>query len=367
MMNKKVQSGTIILCAAIIIMGSVFVFKNSNLEETLRTENLNDYTPLAIIGEKVLYDYLTDDGTFVIGYYDIASQNARDFYTEKDFYISSGVSVEINDIVYLPITLANGMHELLEISVEKNSVISVNDERNSYPIDTIATMNGDVYMLSMNVSENETEETIIKRYSGGNDFAEMLKKEIKQGRGEIIKAFSCCENRIYVLVEYLKDDGVGCRIDVYDEKMILKETINLVKSMETEICSKGVAFFCCAGNYIYLRDFTDEGYIGEIKGDVVEEKLRQPGLRIVNNNGCRTSEYQIFFVRSTADLYVLSLSKGELVSKTLPLQENESIRSAVENDKTMCISILDERDEEYFTTKYTLLMDVEKDIIEDMD
>ena len=366
MMNKKRLLYAFALGAAITLIILNILFQNLKEEENRHLGNLNNYTPLAVVNDNIIYNYFMENGTFVIGCYDGSTKTEKDCYFEDDFYISSGISVVNDEMVYLPITLTDGEHSLLEIDSKNDNVISVLKEYSSYPIDTIATMNGEIFILSMNASDNGSEETIIKRYScDGNNSKEILKKEYTNGIGEKIRAFSCYDGSLYALVEYANNSNVYCVIEEYSaQNMILKETIDLEDSIEKCIRNNGIAQFYCFGNYMYFRDYSDEGYIGEIKGKTVEKKYNISRLRVVNDNGCGVTGYQFFYVRDTADLYVLSLKNGIFSHKRMPLPENESIRSAVANSKKIIISILDGEDEENFTTKDTLVLDIDKDIID---
>ncbi|MBO4809317.1 MAG: hypothetical protein J5537_09770 [Lachnospiraceae bacterium] len=367
MMNKNRVLHAIIICVAFALTLSLILLHILRGNGSRRIGNLNDYTPLAVVNDNIVYNYFGEDGTFVIGCYDTASRTEKDCYFEDNFYISSGVSVETDNLVYLPITLTNGEHNLLEIDVKNQCVTSVLKEHNSYPIDTVAAMDGDVYMLSTNIFGNDIEESVIKKYSGENNNAvQIIKKDYNHGIGERIIAFSCYENKIYILVEYINENDVCCRIEKYDNQKRI-ETINLEKTLERDICNNGIVQFYCIGDYVYFRDYTDEGYIGKNTGAKIENYFNTTGLRIVNGSGRGMPEYQLFYVRRTADLYALNLKDGRLTLKTLPLSKNESIRGAVANNDIICISLLDESDEETFTTRDTLVLDIENDIIECID
>ena len=84
----------------------------------------------------------------VIGYYDIASKKQSDVICENGFYISSGLPAVIDNSVILPITLNTNEHKLMMINTDSNTSEMIFNEFNSYPIDSVATMNTSIYMLS---------------------------------------------------------------------------------------------------------------------------------------------------------------------------------------------------------------------------
>ena len=45
-----------------------------NLKQENEIGDINNYTPIAILEDAIVYNYINDDDALVIGYYDIASK-----------------------------------------------------------------------------------------------------------------------------------------------------------------------------------------------------------------------------------------------------------------------------------------------------
>lgn len=60
----------------------VFAFCDDLLLLNLKQENeigdINNYTPIALLEDAIVYNYINDDDALVIGYYDIASKKQSD-------------------------------------------------------------------------------------------------------------------------------------------------------------------------------------------------------------------------------------------------------------------------------------------------
>ena len=70
--------------------------------------------------------------------------------------------------------------------------------------------------------------------------------------------------------------------------------------------------------------------------------------------------YYGFFLRSGKDFYLLDVYTDTLYQTNLELSQDESIRNAISDGNDICISIMDERDTETFTTKNTIMVDFDK-------
>ena len=71
----------------------VFAFVTTlllNLKQENEIGDINNYTPIALLEDAIVYNYINDDDALVIGYYDIASKKQSDVICENGFYISSG-------------------------------------------------------------------------------------------------------------------------------------------------------------------------------------------------------------------------------------------------------------------------------------
>ena len=66
------------------------------------------------------------------------------------------------------------------------------------------------------------------------------------------------------------------------------------------------------------------------------------------------------FLRSGKDFYLLDVYTDTLYQTNLELSQDESIRNAISDGNDICISIMDERDTETFTTKNTIMVDFDK-------
>lgn len=116
----------------------------------------------------------------------------------------------------------------------------------------------------------------------------------------------------------------------------------------------GIVEFYCFDGYIYIRNFSDYGVIGKIENNQIKTVLELPNLRMAYNGKNTQDDYYGFFVRGGRELYFLDVYADILYKTSLELSQDESIRNAISDGKNICISILDERDTESFTTKKTI-------------
>ena len=59
----------------------VFAFVTTlllNLKQENEIGDINNYTPIALLEDAIVYNYINDDDALVIGYYDIASKKQSD-------------------------------------------------------------------------------------------------------------------------------------------------------------------------------------------------------------------------------------------------------------------------------------------------
>jgi len=121
----------------------VFAFVTTlllNLKQENEIGDINNYTPIALLEDAIVYNYINDDDALVIGYYDIASKKQSDVICENGFYISSGLPAVIDNSVILPVTLNTNEHKLMKINADSNTSEMIFNEFNSYPIDSVATV-----------------------------------------------------------------------------------------------------------------------------------------------------------------------------------------------------------------------------------
>ena len=52
--------------------------------------DIDNHTPIALLDDAVVYNYIDDDGALVIGRYVLSSKRQSDIVSVEEFYISSG-------------------------------------------------------------------------------------------------------------------------------------------------------------------------------------------------------------------------------------------------------------------------------------
>lgn len=72
------------------LFGSLLVFAFVtilllNLKQENEIGDINNYTPIALLEDAIVYNYINDDDALVIGYYDIASKNNQMSYVKMGF------------------------------------------------------------------------------------------------------------------------------------------------------------------------------------------------------------------------------------------------------------------------------------------
>ena len=296
----------------------------------------------------------------VIGYYDIASKKQSDVICENGFYISSGLPAVIDNSVILPVTLNTNEHKLMKINADSNTSEMIFNEFNSYPIDSVATMNTGIYMLSSK-KDNSTATSYIRKYNENtNEMDICIEKEFTDNTGEQIKAFACNNEKIYVMVNQIETEN-DTYIEIYDDKNYdLIGKLYFDSELKNFVSNNGIVQFYCFDNYVYIRNFSDYGAIGKIESNQVKTLLDLPNLRIAYNGKNTQDNYYGFFLRSGKDFYLLDVYTDTLYQTNLELSQDESIRNAISDGNDICISIMNERDTETFTTKNTIMVDFDK-------
>lgn len=56
-----------------------------NLKQENEIGDINNYTPIALLEDAIVYNYINDDDALVIGYYDIASKKQSESYVKMGF------------------------------------------------------------------------------------------------------------------------------------------------------------------------------------------------------------------------------------------------------------------------------------------
>lgn len=162
--------------------------KQENSEQKNGLGDINNYSPIALLKDVIVYNYFNDDDALVIGCYDIESKKLSDVICVDGFYISSGLPAVIDNSVILPVTLYTGEHNLLMINADSNTSEKIFNESNSSQIDVVSTMNSDIYMLST-MRDHLTEISHIRKYNENtNNMDICIEKEFADNTGEQIMA-----------------------------------------------------------------------------------------------------------------------------------------------------------------------------------
>lgn len=360
---KRLKRGKYLLgslLALTLIMILLLNFKRDNLKQENGLGDINNYTPIAILEDTIVYNYIDNDDELVIGCYDIEAKEQSDVVREDGFYISSGLPVIIDNSIIIPITLNTNEHKLLMINADSNTSKTIFNEVNSYPIDVVSTMDGNIYMFST-MKDNSTLTSYIRKYNENTNSMDVcIEKEYSDNIGEEIMAFACNNKKIYVMVNKI-ETGNDLHIEIYDDK-----TYNLLGKLYFDselskfVSTNGIVQFYCFGDYIYIRNYSDYGAIGKIENDQVKTILNLPSLRIVYNGENAQDNYYGFFLRGGKEFYLLDVYADILYQTNLGLSQDESIRNAISNGNDICISILDERETETFTTKDNIIVNFDE-------
>lgn len=355
-MRKFKRSKYLFVCLLLFAFVMILL---SNLKQETEIGDLNNYTPIALLEDEIVYNYINNDA-LIIGSYDITSKMQSDVICEDGFYISSGLPAVIGNAVILPITLNTNEHKLLVINADSNTSEIIFSEFNSYPIDAVAAMNTDIYMLS-SMNDNSVITSCIRKYNENtNNMDVCIEKEFTDRIGEQIQAFACNNGKIYVMVTQIEAEN-DTYIEIYDdENYDLTGKLFLDLDLKNFVSNNGIVQFYCFDDYIYIRNFSDYGAIGKIENNQVKTLLNLPNLRIAYNGKNTQDNCHAFFIRSGKDFYLLDVYTDILYQTDLELSQDESIRNAISNGNDICISILDESDTETFTTKDTIIVDFDE-------
>lgn len=319
-------------------------------------DNINDYAPIALLDDEIVYSYVDNGDVLVIGCYETSSKKKSDITRVEGFYISSGIPAVINDTVMLPVTLNTNEHKLLMVNVDSGTSEIAFSEFNSYPIDTVSAMNTDVYMLST-MKDDVAATSYIRKYNKNTGNMDICIEKQFTSAGEQIAAFACGNENVYVMV-YNMDTENDTYIEIYDgDNFNLLGKLYFDSELQNFVSDNGIVEFYCYDSYIYIRNYSDCGVIGKIENNQIKTFLDFPNLRMSHNCKNTPDNYYGFFVRSGKDFYFLDIYTDTLYKTSLELLQDESIRSVISDGNNICISIMDERDTESFTTKKTIMTD----------
>ena len=181
-------------------------------------------------------------------------------------------------------------------------------------------------------------------------------------KGEESKQYCICSYlyRITVYLNQIETEN-DTYIEIYDDKNYdLIGKLYFDSELKNFVSNNGIVQFYCFDNYVYIRNFSDYGAIGKIESNQVKTLLDLPNLRIAYNGKNTQDNYYGFFLRSGKDFYLLDVYTDTLYQTNLELSQDESIRNAISDGNDICISIMNERDTETFTTKNTIIVDFDK-------
>lgn len=319
--------------------------------------NINDYTPIVLLDDAIVYNYIDDDGALVIGRYEFSSKVQSDIVSVEGFYISSGKPVVIDDSVILPVTLNTNEHKLLMVNADSNASEMIFNEFNSYPMDAVSSMNTDIYMLST-MKDDASASSYIRKYNESTGSMDIcIEKQFADVTSEQIIAFSCNNEKIYVMVNNMEAEN-DTYIEVYDDKNYdLLDKLYFDSEFRNYVSNNGIVEFYCFDSYIYIRNFSDYGAIGKIENYHIKTVFALPDLRMAYNGKNTQDNYYGFFLRNGREFYLLDVYSDTLYKADLELSQDESVRNAISDGNNICISVLDERDTESFTTKRTIMVD----------
>ena len=156
---------------------------------------------------------------------------------------------------------------------------------------------------------------------------------------------------------YINNPQNRINLSSFDE---IVSIVDFDSKLKNFVSNNGIVQFYCFDNYVYIRNFSDYGAIGKIESNQVKTLLDLPNLRIAYNGKNTQDNYYGFFLRSGKDFYLLDVYTDTLYQTNLELSQDESIRNAISDGNDICISIMNERDTETFTTKNTIIVDFDK-------
>ena len=319
--------------------------------------DIDNHTPIALLDDVIVYNYIDESGALVIGNYDFSSKKYSDTVSVEEFYISSGKPAVIDDSIILPVTLNTNEHKLLRVNADFNTFEIIFTEFNSYPMDAVSIMGTDIYMLSTTKDDVATSSYIRKYNENTGEMDICIEKQSTDIAGEQITAFACGNENIYVLANNMEAKN-DTYIEIYDGKTYdLLVELYFESELRDFVSNNGIVEIYCFDSYIYIRNFSDYAVVGKIENNQIKTVLELPNLRMAYNGKNTQDDYYGFFVRGGREFYLLDVYADVIYETSLELSQDESIRNAISDGKNICISILDEKDTEFFTTKKTIIMD----------
>ena len=116
--RQDIMKRLIILVLWVVCMLALLVGCSSQENEI---GDIDNHTPIALLDDAVVYNYIDDDGALVIGRYVLSSKRQSDIVSVEEFYISSGKPTVIDNSVILPVTLNTNEHKLLMVNADSDT------------------------------------------------------------------------------------------------------------------------------------------------------------------------------------------------------------------------------------------------------
>ncbi|BAL01635.1 hypothetical protein OBV_44360 [Oscillibacter valericigenes Sjm18-20] len=352
----KIRFITISLLFAIGIMLTITACSNDKIlaEQNLikKVNGLKEYAPVVLQDDNILYTSLSPDGNMIFGRFNVGTETQKEIGTVKQFYMSQGIPVCVDNTAYMPVALNNMEHQLLKIDLSKDTLEAIPFAGGSEAIDYISATATDVYILARDKNSDTTNRSLIYKYSAQSK--ELLEFVLKESDQDSIVGLSCYNNKLFTVAE--KSDGVDTDvcIEIYDcESGTLTDTIQLSDTLKQAILQNGLVQFNAFNHFLYFRDFSDRGYIAAINSDGAEEIFDSLGLRAVS--GSNENDSALFFVRESNIYYFMNGDGSKLSQVQLVLSSSGSIRSMIADEKNIFVSILDESNDSSYSTESSYL------------
>jgi hypothetical protein len=167
----------------------------------------------------------------------------------------------------------------------------------------------------------------------------------KESVGSIILNCFVDGEKIYASVDVCDGEGnTKSTIDEYGIDFTKERSINIDDVSEYIRRSRPneIAIF---GDYIYMRNYSDDGLIGKIENNSVKSLIQERGLEVaLNRADDQTRDKQLFYIRRSCNYFVLDIPSGTLSEKVFDTIENFSRLFVLANSDNVLVVLRADND-----------------------
>lgn len=255
-------------------------------------------------------------GEYYIYRYYPAENRSEDIGSVPNFVMTYGRPVLIDNSLYMFISSADGTsvaEHLYKIDLSTNSITTLYQHPDNYPLSPVASISGDLIFLGVNQnSDSSITSRLYYQDLTSSKFSSVCEKKYDaDSTGEAMVHLSASGDKIYVLTRVSSSNSESYAVDIFDTSFNHTKRLFLDDEFGDIYSNQKLTKFEVVGDYIFLRT-TSTGFIGYLGEDDVEVIMSHDQLDMAYNPSYDYQNECIFYLMREAEWYSLDLLNGEL-------------------------------------------------------